>query len=74
MYYLKGNYFLSKNFMLSGTVGYGGYGNFSYGLGIFANCGKGFMIYAGSNNLEGLIAPKIASGASGYISLIKNFK
>jgi hypothetical protein len=74
LYYLKGNYSITKNVMLSGTFGHGGYGNFAYGLGVFANFGKGFVLYAGSNNLEGFIAPKKASGMGGYISIIKNFK
>lgn len=72
--YLKGNFIFNPKLAISATVGYGGYGKFNYGLGAFANLGKGIIIYAGSNNLEGFIAPKKALGQSAYISLIKNFK
>ena len=34
----------------------------------------GFIIYAGSTNLEGFVTPKKACGQSAYISLVKNFK
>ena len=59
--------------MLSATVGYGGYGNFNYGIGIFGNFGKGFIVYAGSNNIEGFIAPKQTAGQGACVSLIKKF-
>ncbi|MBA3970913.1 MAG: hypothetical protein H0X46_01990 [Bacteroidetes bacterium] len=71
---MKANYSIKPNFIVSGTFGYGGYGKFNYGVGLFANLGKGFVVYAGSNNLEGFIAPKKACGQSAYISLVKNFK
>jgi hypothetical protein len=72
--YVKTSFYINKNFMLSGTFGYGGYGKYNYGIGVFANFGKGFILYAGSNNLEGFIAQNKASGMSGYVSLIKVFK
>lgn len=72
--YLKGNFIIRPDFAVSATFGYGGYGKFNYGLGVFANLGKGFIIYAGSNNLEGFIAPKKTCGQGAYISLVKNFR
>ena len=72
--YVKGNFIINPKFIISATLGYGGYGKFNYGLGAFANLGKGFIIYAGSTNLEGFITPKKACGQSAYISLIKNFR
>ncbi len=72
--YLKGNFIINPKFAISATVGYGGYGNLNCGIGAFANLGKGFIIYAGSNNLEGIIAPKKACGQSAYISIAKNFR
>lgn len=72
--YVKGNFHISKNFNMSATVGYGGYGNLNCGIGVFANFGKGFMLYAGSNNIEGFIAPSKTCGQGAYISLIKNFR
>ncbi|MCX6295686.1 MAG: DUF5723 family protein [Bacteroidetes bacterium] len=72
--YLKGNFIINQKFSVSATFGYGGYGKFNYGLGMFANLGKGIIIYACSNNIEGFIAPKKACGRAAYISLVKNFK
>jgi hypothetical protein len=72
--YLKGNFYITKKFMLSATFGYGGYGTFNYGLGVFANIYKGFIVYAGCNNVDGYIVPNKSSGQGAYISLIKNFK
>ena len=59
--------------MLSATFGYGGYGLLNYGIGINAKLSKTFVLYAGSNNIEGYIAPKKACGQGAYISLIKQF-
>lgn len=72
--YVKGNFIINTKFTISATIGYGGYGKFNYGLGAFANLGKGFIIYAGSTNLEGFVTPKKACGQSAYISLVKNFR
>jgi len=74
MVYIKPSFYINKNCMLSATLGYGGYGKYNFGIGVFANFGKGFIVYAGSNNLEGYIAQNKASGVGGYISLIKAFK
>ena len=74
MIYVKAGITINKHFMVSTTFGYGGYGKYNYGLGVFANFGNGFMVYAGSNNLEGYIAQNKASGLGGYLSLIKAFK
>ena len=74
MSYIKAHYYFTPNFMLSATFGYGGYGNFNYGLSIFTNLGKGFLVYAGSNNIEGFIAPKKTTGQGAYITLVKRFK
>lgn len=74
LFYVRGNYLINKNISVNATIGYGGYGNMNYGLGVYANIAKGFMIYAGSNNIEGFIAPNKAAGQGAYISLIKNFK
>ena len=71
--YLKGNIYFTKKVMLSATVGYGSYGNINYGLGLAANLGAGFLLYAGSNNLEGYLLPSMAGGRSAYFSLFKNF-
>jgi hypothetical protein len=72
--YLRGNFMITPKFHASATFGYGGYGKFNYGVGVFASLGKGFIVYAGSNNLEGFIVPKKTCGQGAYISLVKNFK
>ena len=75
--YVKGSYLLAPRLMISTTVGYGGYGGygkFNYVLGIFANFKNGLVLYAGSNNLEGYLAPKTNAGQGVYISIAKNFK
>jgi hypothetical protein len=72
--YLKGNFYFSDRFMLSATLSYGGYSTFNYGIGVFANLGKGFLVYTGSNNIEGYIVPGKTTAQGAYISLVKNFK
>lgn len=74
MVFLKGNFYFSPRFMLSATLSYGGYSTFNYGIGVFADLGKGFVMYAGSNNIEGFIVPKKTTAQGAYVSLIKNFK
>lgn len=74
LYYVKGSFYFSKHFMLSSTLSYGGYSTFNYGIGLYANVGKGFIIYAGSNNLEGYIVPAKSTAQGLYFSLIKDFK
>jgi hypothetical protein len=71
---LNGNFYLNSKFILSTTFGYGGYGTYNYGLGVSAKLIKNFVIYAGSNNIEGFIVPKKTTGQGAYISLIKKFK
>jgi hypothetical protein len=72
--YVRANIYFNPRVMLSATFSYGGYSTYNYGLGVVANFGKGFMLYAGSNNIEGFIAPKRTTAQGVYISLIKNFK
>lgn len=71
--YLKGSVYFNKNFMTSVTIGYGGYAGFNCGIGLGANLGGGFSIFAGSNNLEGYIATSKTAGRAAYFSIIKNF-
>ncbi len=71
--YVKGNYYINKKVALNATFAYGGYGTYNYGIGVFAKFAKGFYLIAGSNNIEGLVAPKKASGQGAYITLIKSW-
>ncbi len=72
--YAKADYWINKKMNVSATFAWGGYGNFNYGFGFYGNIGKGYMIYLGSNNLEGIVAPKKTGGLGAYVSLVKNFK
>ena len=74
MAYVKAGFYFSPDIMLSATLSYGGYSTFNYGIGVFANFGNGFVMYAGSNNIEGFIVPKKTTAQGAYISIIKNFK
>lgn len=73
-YYLTGNFHVNSKLILSPTFAYGGYGIFNYGFNVSAKLGKSFVIYAGSNNVEGFIIPKKTTGQGAYICLIKKFK
>ncbi|MDF2436426.1 MAG: hypothetical protein K0Q95_802 [Bacteroidota bacterium] len=72
--YIKASFYFSPKFMLSTTLSYGGYSTFNCGIGAFANLGNGFIIYAGSNNIEGFIVPKKTTAQGVYISIVKNLK
>lgn len=72
--YVKSSFYFGPRFRVSATLSYGGYSTFNYGIGIYANLGKGFIVYAGSNNIEGYIVPNKTTAQGAYISLVKNFK
>lgn len=74
LFYVKGKFFITPKLLLSTTFAHGGYGNFNYGFGVSALLGERFIIYAGSNNIEGFIAPKKTGGQAAYLTLIKKFK
>lgn len=71
--YVRGSFYFNKSIMASATVGYGGYAGFNCGIGLRAKLGAGFSIYAGTNNIEGYVAPSTTAGRSAYFSIIKNF-
>ena len=72
-YYLKANYSFSKKTAATFSVGYGGYGNLNFGLELNKEIGTGFILHAGSNNIEGFIVPKLTTGQGIYASLRKIF-
>lgn len=71
--YVKGIIYFNKNIRTSATIGYGGYGNFNFGIGLGANLGSGFSVYAGSTNLEGYFIPSKTAGRAAFLSITKNF-
>ena len=73
MVYLSANYFICSKFVLIPLLSYGGYGNLSSGLAFQTDMGKGFVLAAGSRNIEGYIAPKKSTGQGLYFSLKKYF-
>ena len=62
-------YFYKKCTSAGISIGYGGYGQFNYGIMLQQRIWKYFTIGIGSNQLEGLIMPKKASGQSLVFSL-----
>ncbi len=62
-------YFYNKNTSASLSVGYGGYGNFNYSLSLQQRVWKYFTVGVGTNQLEGLVLPKKASGQSVVFSI-----
>lgn len=64
-----GTYFYKQNTNATISIGYGGYGYFNYGIMLQQRIWKCFTIGLGSNQLEGLIMPKKASGQSLVFSI-----
>ena len=73
-FYLIGKFYINRKLIVSSQFSYGGYGTYNYGIGVSANLGKGFILNAGSKNIEGYIVPKITTGQGVYFTLIKKFK
>lgn len=73
VYFIVNRYIKSK-VMLSLGVAYGGYSLFNTHAGLAIDFGKGIMFQAASNNVEGFIVPKLATGQGAVVSLIKSFK
>jgi len=70
--YLRGDFYIKPNIMLSTVAAYGGYGKFNYGLNMHAQFGK-LSVIAGTNNIEGLIVPKKTNGLSAFTGLSFSF-
>jgi hypothetical protein len=62
-------YFYNKNTNASISIGYGGYGKFNYGLMLQQRVWKYFIVGLGTNQLEGLVLAKKASGQSVVFSI-----
>jgi hypothetical protein len=70
--YVKANYFLTSDMLISASAGAGGYSLFDLGFE-FAKTWKYFDLALGSSNLIGLIAPAYYSGGALYIKLGATF-
>lgn len=66
--YGKAGYNLNKNWLISGQLNYGGYGNFGGGLAV-NYIGRKYDIKLGSTNITGFIAPQTVAGQSIYVLL-----
>lgn len=64
----KVRYHISKNFLLSYIMSYGGYGNGNFGLESVYSFAKGHVFVVGSNSLNGLILPKYSEAQVGYFT------
>ena len=70
--YIKANYFLKPDMVISASAGAGGYSLFDVGLE-FAKSWKYFDLAIGSSNMVGLVAPGVYSGSGLYIKLGTTF-
>jgi hypothetical protein len=70
--YVKANYFLTSDMLISASAGAGGYSLFDLGFE-FAKTWKYCDIAIGSSNLLGLIAPAYYSGGALYLKLGATF-
>ncbi|MBL7892044.1 MAG: hypothetical protein JNL63_05400 [Bacteroidia bacterium] len=67
------NRYLTPKLMVSLGLAYGGYSLFNTNTGFAIDFGKGFMLRAYSNNIEGFIVPRLATGQGAALSLTKSF-
>jgi hypothetical protein len=70
--YVKANYFIQPDMIISASAGAGGYSLFDLGFE-FAKSWKYFDMAVGSSNLIGLIVPSAYSGSGFYIRLGTTF-
>jgi len=70
--YVKANYFIRPDMVISGSAGAGGYSLFDLGFE-FAKSWKYFDLAVGSANLIGLVAPSVYSGSGFYLKLGTTF-
>ena len=70
--YVKANYFIASDMVVSASAGAGGYSLFDLGFE-FAKSWKYFDLAVGSANLIGLIAPSYYSGGGLYVKLGTTF-
>lgn len=70
--YVKANYFLTPDMVISASAGAGGYSLFDLGFE-FSKSWKYFDIALGSSNLLGLVAPGYYSGGALYLKLGTTF-
>jgi len=59
--------------MIGGNISYGGWGTYNIGVDLGFDVGRGWVFNLGTNQLQGLIAERAASGFGGYIGLWKSF-
>ena len=72
-YYATFSWFPIRQFMISGTVAYGGYGNFNAGMELEYNFPKQFRIHLDSYYLTGYLIPKNCSAQGITLSISKRF-
>lgn len=72
--FVETEFTFNKAFSASLHVGYGGYGRFNSGLSVSYAIADKFILRAGSNSIQGYIAPKSTLGQGAYFSLIYKLK
>lgn len=70
--FVKANYFIKPDMVISASAGAGGYSLFNLGFD-FTKTWKYFDFTLGSNNLLGLVAPTHMPGASIYLRMASSF-
>ena len=71
---LEGNWKFFSLLSIGISAQYGGYTGLGVGIHLHSELGKGFIITAGSNYIDGYLMPEIRSGQNLYFSLIKLIK
>lgn len=71
--YVGTTFNLPKKFSVQPAFAWGGYGSWNIGLEIGKRFADVASIKIGTNNLEGLIVPAVATGQGGYISMEFHF-
>ncbi|MFT4525103.1 MAG: hypothetical protein ACI9FU_001910 [Granulosicoccus sp.] len=71
--YVGATFSLPKKFTVQPAFAWGGYGSWNVGLEIGKRFANVASIKIGTNNLEGLIVPAIATGQGGYLTMEFHF-
>jgi hypothetical protein len=72
-YYLRGSYRFSPEIEVSGRLAYGGFGNLNIGSSLKLRLFRKYVINLGSENIEGLIFPRSATGVGAFLAFQRRF-
>jgi hypothetical protein len=72
-YYLRGSYRFSPNVEVAARLAYGGFGNLNIGSSLKLRLFRKYVINLGSENIEGLIFPRSATGVGAFLAFQRRF-